>query len=526
MAPSIAPKELADIGATLAENCYFSRGRVDPLRDILDIQGATLNDDSIFYYNGAWELNQNTDYVGVLLPQDVLSRVYYTDNQYPKIRSGGSSFRLGVPRPSFVPTTTVDVTGDITNNQGRNQSYIISFVDVWGREGPLTDPTASVTVGVGGQVTLSLSGPPTGNYNFGSGALIRVYRSLTGSVETDYQFIGETLITSPTFVDNLEPEQAGEVAPSAEWIGPPDDDSNLYPNGPLQGLVELPTGSLAGFSGNQVCVSLPGLPHAWPLRYRFSTSAPVVGLAVIQTGVVVLTQGRLHFLSGLDVESMVMVRLDSSEACMSRQSIVDMGSYVIYAGDDGLMRVDGGGVAENITRAFITPEDWRATYQPSTIRAFRSEDRYTAFFGDIDDGTGFIFDYTADTAALSHISGRVNSGWFDYVGDRSVVIYKDVGDNWRLGEFNAGATLTGVWKGKQNMYPFDLGFNFVRCEADSYPVLLTATVNGVEQPSLSIPNASPHRLPWDFLSRDWQVQLDFNSGVDFFGMWDSIAEVV
>mgnify|MGYP001502416508 CR=1 FL=1 len=72
-----------------------------------------------------------------------------------------------------------------------------------------------------------------------------------------------------------------EVIPSTDWIAPPDDDTALYPDGPMKGLISLPGGILAGFTGKRICFSEPFLPHAWPVNYRITLEEEIVGIKVI-----------------------------------------------------------------------------------------------------------------------------------------------------------------------------------------------------------------------------------------------------
>ena len=66
---------------------------------------------------------------------------------------------------------------------------------------------------------------------------------------------------------------------------------------------------------------------------------------------------------------MVAIKIETAEACLSEQSMVDMGEAVYYAGPNGLM-IAAGAQVENVTEPIITPEQWQSTYYPSTIEGF------------------------------------------------------------------------------------------------------------------------------------------------------------
>ena len=114
----------------------------------------------------------------------------------------------------------------------------------------------------------------------------------------------------------------------------------LYPDGPLQGLIALAQGVMAGFTGKRFCLSEPFLPHAWPINYRITTEEDIVAIASTANGVAALTDGQPYFITGTDPSAMTAIRVDLAQACVNktkcRGTWVD---YVLYAGPDGLCSV-------------------------------------------------------------------------------------------------------------------------------------------------------------------------------------------
>ena len=277
IAPGVSPRLVSDQFSQTSENIDFISGALTPT----EADGAsefTLqngNRRSIFFYNDSdWlEWAEEVDAVPGPIPNDTNERLYWTGEDYPRmgtvasIVSGGSgypatSYRLGVPAPENAPTLVK--TGTADDEQIANTvSYVYTFVTAFGEEGPPSAPSATVelTDTESVEVTMPALDHPSGNYNFGSGALKRIYRSNTGSNTTNFQFVGEVSFATTTFDDSTAAAGLGEIIPSTYWIGPPDDDSSTYPDGPMEGLISLSNGMFAGFTGNRVCVSEAYLPH-------------------------------------------------------------------------------------------------------------------------------------------------------------------------------------------------------------------------------------------------------------------------
>jgi hypothetical protein len=131
----------------------------------------------------------------------------------------------------------------------------------------------------------------------------------------------------------------------------------------MQGLTAVANGVFAGFSGNRFCLSEPFLPHAWPIDYRITLEEDIVAIGGVSNGVVALTDGRPYFITGTDPSAMTAVQMDIAQACVNARSVVDMGSYLLYAGPDGLVAVTGG-QGEVVTQGLISAKQWNADFNP------------------------------------------------------------------------------------------------------------------------------------------------------------------
>lgn len=523
VAPGVSPYKLSDPMAADAQNVRFDRHRLDTWKGMSVVEAVPANTASIFPYNNTW-LNSTfrRHYVRTLIPNDVRERIVYSDSDYPKIQSGIEIYKLGIPVPGTL-TSLLETAGDISDPLlVENWSYVITYVDAWGAEGPPSAATASIEVGSGGSVRLTFPSLPTGNFNFGAGALLRIYRTNTGSATTGFQFVTELPITTADYVDAEVGGNLQEVLPSTEWIGPPDDDTATYPDGPLIGLVELPNGVLAGYSGNSVYFSEPYLPHAWPLRYRKATSAQIQGLVPIDSGLLVLTEESPYLVVGTLPAAMILAPMESDQACVSNEGYVDMGGYALYPSPDGLV-VAQGNSTDLVTSEYFTKEAWQAL-NPSTFRAFKYDDKYLAFYGDVADGTGLIYDPRGEAAAFSFLNLKVNAGYQDPLTDKLYLAYIDDVNAWQLGEFDAGSALSLEWTSKIFRLPKPKSYAAASCKADTYPVTLDVYAGGSLAFTLTFNDDRPRRIPGGFKNREWQLKVTATSGVDLIGLYESMAQ--
>jgi len=489
IAPGVAPRLLAEQFGQIAENIDFESGRlVSTKADIDEFTLASAVRRSIYKYeygssSSAWlQWNDEVDVVPGPIPGDTTDRLYFTGDDYPRIGwsstivSGASypatSYRLGVPAPSSAPTVVIsgDVDATLTPN---DISYVYTYVTSDGREGPPSDPSTVVEM-VDGQ-TAAIAVPnetfASGN-NLGTGSYKRLYRSNTGSTNTQFQFVATIAIATENTTDNKEAAALGEVLPSGSWIGPPDDDSTLYPDGQLQGLISLSQGTMAGFTGKRFCLSEPFLPHAWPIQYRITTEEDIVAIAATSNGVVALTDGQPYFITGTEPSSMTAIRVDLAQACINIHSVVDMGDYVLYAGPDGLCSVQSAS-GSVVTEGQVSAKQWNADFNPTTIRAFRHEGAYVAFHS----GGGWVYDPRRGEAALSTLSldADVRGG---YRNPKDGQLYIIVGN--KIKKYQGGTgNKTLKFKSKKFVTSTPVSMGWVSVHADIYPATVKVWGDGV-----------------------------------------------
>lgn len=250
-------------------------------------------------------------------------------------------------------------------------SYVYTYVNDLAQESAPSLPSPTILRPDGVVVTVdtptALSSGATG-YDI---AAKRIYRAVTGSTGTAYQFVAELTLATASYLDTKTDAELGEVLASDLWALPPDD---------LKGILALPNGIMVGFSKNQLCLSAQNHPHAWPVEYRLNTDTDIVTIGNVDTTVVIGTKSFVYIAGGNDPANFSMGKSDVPYACVSKRSVAYLsGIGVAFAGPDGLMVVAGVGQVRNITETAFTRRQWQAL-APSSITAVAHNDIYFMFY--------------------------------------------------------------------------------------------------------------------------------------------------
>lgn len=488
IAPGVAPRLLAEQFGQVAENLDFESGRFQPITE----EGSSVHTltstqrRSIYYYDNStspmW-IEWDEDGVKAVegpIPGDDQDRLYWTGENYPRmgVYSGLSNwanradYRLGIPAPQAAPSITITGTLDASVT-AEETSWVYTFVSEFGEEGPpslastiydFTPTTQTATVNIP-------SYNVAGDYAFGSPAKKRIYRANVGSNATEFQFVAEVLYSVTQYSDSKEATELGEVIPSTTWIGPPDDDTTNYPDGPLQGLTPVANGIFAGFTGKRLCLSEAYLPHAWPVDYRITLENDIVAIGTTANGIVALTDGKPYFVTGVDPSAMSAVQINLEQGCVNANSVVDLGDVVLYAGPDGLCAISGT-EGRVISRGLISPKQWNDDFYPDTIRAFEHEGTYVAFYTDSSTSThaGWVYDPRADEAAFSTITADAERRG-GYKNPKTGELFLIEGSSVKRYRGSSGFRV-GRWKSKKYVTPQPVSMGWVHLKAESYPINL------------------------------------------------------
>ena len=419
-------------------------------------------------------------------------------------------------------------------------SYVCTFVDDFGVEGPPSKPSALADRVIDTPVDLALPPVPTGEWNFGANSFKRIYRSSSGAGQSGFLYAGQVPITDTVATDTIPNDELQEPLPSATWVGPPDDDIDLYPHGPMIGVCSFSNGILAGFSGKTLCFSEPYLYHAWPIEYRITLEDPVVAISAISGGLLAVTQKKPYLIAGVHPAALSVIQLDeqagtggqsgsASRGCVSKRGMVDMGGFAVYPSSDGLVLVEGNN-AVVVTEGILTPAQWKQRYSPSNINAYVSEGKYIAFCTPT---KGFIFDPRNQQQAFADVDRSYIGAAYD--PDNGDLIVNDGGV---LKKWNGDETLENStpyrWRSKKFVAPKQISLSVARVET-WYPldtplgeVTMRVWADSVELPTITLtdPVWRYHRLPAGFRAKVWEFEITGRNPISYAGIFEAMDEVI
>jgi Domain of unknown function (DUF4214) len=389
------------------------------------------------------------------------------------------------------------------------RAYVYTYVTGWGEESMPSDP---VTLDVAPEYqTVNITGmapPPSGNYNI---TTKRIYRTSVGTSGTNYYFVAEIPAATPMFHDDILPENLGEILLSLTWTVPPET---------LTGLVAMPNGFLAGFTGQDICFSEAYYLHAWPDEYKQSVDYPIVGLSSFGQNLVVLTTGAPYMLTGSDPSSMTLQKLEFEQSCVSAKSICRLGAGVVYASPDGLAYIGPDGM-NVLTDNFFTRTEWQ-TLNPSSILGLQHDGRYYAFYDNGVTRGGFILDPKSNGSPFiftdQYYDGLYNDLRNDALyGVRQGTISKLEGST---------SLLDYTWRSKQFLLPKPINFKCSQVLAVDYTDLTVKYfVDGVLVFTIQPTSQAPFQLPAGYKGRVLEVELSGTSTVVAVHVAESMEEL-
>lgn len=518
ISPKTPPRYLNDQQAQTADNCDVFRGSLRPLKGLGATVATVVGTAQTIYKFGQDNDNPATGWLSWSSDVDVARSqiagdteewTFYTGDGIPKaIRAGyvNSPIPLGLPAPSANVSTSLGADpADTTTLIQETRVYTYTYVNKVGARAVESSPApGSTSVDVWPGQSVSLSGfltPPSGY----SATHVRIYRSVSGV----FLFVAEVTLASAIggYLDVVDAEDLAEEIPSLYWLPPPDT---------LSGLINLPNGVMAGFSGRDIYFCEPYIPHAWPDSYRQTIDYPVVGLGRMDTTLAVLTKGTPYFIQGSHPDSMVIVKSDIEQACMSKRSVVSFNNMVLYASPDGLVALTPGG-SRLITQDLYSPDQWQAAFEPTSIVAFHTDMKYIAFY---DNGTttgSFVYDFSTNQFALNDVYSSVG-----YHNLRDDTLYLMVSGD--IKSWNTGSELTYQWRSKLFGMPRPMGMSCFQVEAESYPLTAKIYADGTLLHTQTVANRFPFRLPV-ITARDWEFEISGTSEVFSVSMAQSMGEL-
>lgn len=526
VAPKLAPFMLQPNQAQVASNTRLWTGALEPLPAKATTKtGVNTQTETIYRFgqdtpgdsNYWFTWNSPVHVVKGPIAGDTTERTYFTGDGYPKVTNNSvalastpypsAAYRLGVPSPTIEPFTAVNGAGDTTETL-ETRAYVYTYVTAWGEEGQPSDPTLVDLYPASQTVTLTFGTVPTGNYNL---ATIRVYRTAVGTSGTNYYFVAELPIASAAYTDEVLGTDLGEPIPSLSWSMPPED---------LQGLIALPNGFLAGFTGRDIYFSEAYYLHAWPIEYSQSVDYPIVALGQFGQSVVVLTTGSPYMLTGSDPSSMTLQKLDFEQACLSDRSVCRLGAGVVYASPDGLAYIGPDGM-NVLTDQFFTRKEWQ-TLNPSTIVGAQHDNRYYAFFDDGVNQGGFILDPKSNGSPFIFTDQYFDGLYNDLRNDALYGVRQGT-----ISQLEGSTSVLGyTWRSKQFLLPKPINFKCAQVLAADYTNLTVKYyIDGALVATVQPTSQAPFQLPAGYKGRVLEVELTGTSTVVAVHVAESMEEL-
>ena len=465
--PKVSPRLLPDTFAQKAINTKLWGGNLVPYRAPAQV-AVTLKAGAQVVYKMAsggidYWLNWSTDVDVARGPiNDTKHRIYYTGDSTPKktdfdLATTGSgdypiaSQPMGVPKPTAALTATPSGSG---TGLVESRAYIYTFINNFdGVEEESAPSLASAIISWQSGMTVDLSGfqaAPTG-YNV---TKQRIYRTVTGSSGTFYLLVAERAVSASNYNDSITTAALGEAVPSLDYDMPPDD---------MQGIISMPGGFLVAFSGMDLCFSEPFRPHAWPEKYRLTTSWPIVAVAGYGSTIVVTTTGKPYLVEGSAPDSMQMSEPHLNYPCLSKRALVDMGEMgVLYPSTNGLMSVSNLYGAKNITEDMMSLDDWKKL-NPASMVAYRYDNRYFFSWKGLDGSEGGkFFETVSGNSFFVSTDYKPTNGWHDIETGKLYLILSNI-----LWEWDAmqSPNLTQDWTSKLFVSPLEINFGVAMVEA-------------------------------------------------------------
>lgn len=515
MAPKIEPRRLADKFASSAVNASFESGALAPAPigsvaspEFPGLPAATrsilrpANSDTRLAFSVG---TTGEAFASLVAPSDSWGRIYYTTAGGARFTAndiytpGGLSidpvsYKLGMKTPTIAAVVASPV---FTPEGGQDPdlsrvAYVFTFVDKYGHEGAPSPVSTIVEApyNLAFSTTLTFTPEALPDTNV-TGAVRRVYRAAYDGSTSRFQFVADVPFAQAAWDDTVPLGDEGESLVSTDWVPPP----------ALQQMVPVASNFAAGFYENYLCYSELRLPHAWPESLQFPLKYRIVGLKPTQNGLLVATTGKPYWAFGADPASAIPVELTANYPCLSAQSMVDMGEYVVYATHDGLVAVAGQDV-KVISAEFIDRRAWLRDFAPEQIVAFAYEARYVFSVGD----TWWVFDPAdgggfSTLGALAVAPDSLRQAYYDAVRDTTVLLGAD-------GAAHDVVSAEGtefLWKSK-TFETQPVSFSCARILATAYPVTLAVQQGGDSRSYVAIDNR-PFRLAGGARSTEWSFTL-------------------
>jgi hypothetical protein len=515
--PRLHPRLLPENAAQVAINTRLENGALVPMNAPATVRTLSADAQTIHRRaDGTW-LSWNA--IAQAQPGPVNSmQTYVTGDGVPKV-IGNPSTQI-YPLALNKPATAINAVAVGTASPATVRTVVFSYtyVTVLDEESQLATLSNEVAIDPTQSVTLS-NYPSLSTINaLGRGIdRIRFYRSQTDALgDTSLLLVSEQAIASlaTTFTFNPVTMPAGEVCPSIDYTPPVS---------ALSGIISMPNGIMAAFSGKALYFSEPFRPHAWPIKYSLTMDYDIVGLASIGSSVIVMTTGTPYVVQGTTPDSMTQEKIEKNLPCVAARGIVDLGYAVAYPSTEGLVVISNSS-AELVTNKLFTRQQW-AAINASTIVAGQHIGRYIFAYNP---GTGItvgIIDLSGENPYFIRSEEVFNATFFELgtgklfilSGTRSIQEWDNLASEKR----------SQTWKSRLTNLPSPTNFGCIMVETDD-PISETFAVKVYADGALKYTGTTRNqavRLPSGFSAYRWEVQFEGTARVTSIRLAHSPSEL-
>lgn len=501
ISPKTPPRMLNERQAQVALNSGVFTGTLTPIKDLGTSVATVPGGHKTIYKFGqdndnptqGWlSFANDVDIARSQIAGDTEEWTFYTGDGFPKaIRAGflSSPIHMGLAAPATALQATLGTAPPESEGESEEtRVYTYTYVyKVGAREIESAPAPPSESVDVLPSQPVDLAGFVTPPSPF-IATHVRIYRSVVGS----FLFVAELALATAVasgFEDAVDPEDLAEEIPSIDWLPPVDN---------MQGLINLPNGVMAGFSGRDIFFCEPYIPHAWPEGYRQAIDFPVVGLGRMDTTLVVLTKGTPYIIQGSHPAAAVVVKSDIEQSCSSKRSIVSFAGAVFYCSPDGLVVLSPSG-SQVVTEQLFTYDQWQQIIKPESVHAYHQDMKYIGFYNNGTTSGSFVYDTITKEFTLNTVTAVAG---YSFLRDDTLYIQQ----GGQIRPWNKGNNLSYQWKSKVFTTPRVISMSAIQVEAEQYPVTMKLYKDGSLFYEKAVNDRFPFRLPAQ-VGRDWEIEL-------------------
>lgn len=375
------------------------------------------------------------------------------------MRAGNTSRSNGLPGGVEIGLSYSGALGTFTMLWGvtETRAYTYTNENTWGEQGAPA-PAASISPTYLQDVQIVVEASDFTSYRpFSKFRFFRTYGANASYIETDVTGSGLTYLDA-----SRVPSTVGGVLETLDAYVPPTG---------LSGLCVSSNGWFAAFRGNDLHMSEPYQPHAWPYVQKFPNT--IRGIHPVQQGIVVTTAKGVYLLQGATPIGTGQFHISLPQPGLSQKSMVEIDGSVAYASSDGFALVAGSDATMLASQKLFTRRVWRERYGDILLDhslRFAYHDG-TLIATSSTQSKGFALRLDEDIGSYTRLNQRMELTMPLAVND---ALYYTVTN--KLYEFRSGAAQTFDWWGKTFLYktPVSFGVGFLRADGN---VTLTLYAN-------------------------------------------------